>query len=395
MAKKSHNLINVITMISVVGVGIGAFALIVVLSVFNGFEKVIGTMVDTTTPDLLVTPKTGKWIDLNTFPLANIQAIDGVNTVVEVIEEDVLFRYNDKQHIGRIKGVAKSFEGLLLLDSLLVEGSALLSKDNLQQAVAGVGVAWFLGLPHESAFDLLQVYAPRRGNPSSFSLDNGFRVESIRVGGLFSSQQDYDGQMVYVPLAFARRLLELENQASSVEVYLKSGDKRGQIQKNIAAMTGIGFQVKDRYQQQETLFNIMKSEKWAIFIILTFILFMATFNVIGSLTMLVVDKQKDTQILRQLGASNTFISRLFLMEGLLISTAGGLIGLVLGVFLVWLQEFFGLIRLGDGTGAFIIDAYPVDLQMTDVLSVLLTVLVIGGLSSFLTVQRLSRKINRS
>ena len=160
-------------------------------------------------------------------------------------------------------------------------------------------------------------------------------------------------------------------------------------------MTGVGFQVKDRYQQQETLFNIMKSEKWAIFIILTFILFMATFNVIGSLTMLVVDKQKDTQILRQLGASNTFISRLFLMEGLLISTAGGLIGLVLGVFLVWLQEFFGLIRLGDGTGAFIIDAYPVDLQMTDVLSVLLTVLVIGGLSSFLTVQRLSRKINRS
>ncbi len=395
MAKKSHNLINVITMISVVGVGIGAFALIVVLSVFNGFEKVIGTMVDATTPDLLVTPKTGKWIDLNTFPLANIQAIDGVNTVVEVIEEDVLFSYNDKQHIGRIKGVAKSFEGLLLLDSLLVEGSALLSKDNLQQAVAGVGVAWFLGLPHESAFDLLQVYAPRRGNPSSFSLDNGFRVESIRVGGLFSSQQDYDGQMVYVPLAFARRLLELENQASSVEVYLKSGDKRGQIQKNIAAMTGVGFQVKDRYQQQETLFNIMKSEKWAIFIILTFILFMATFNVIGSLTMLVVDKQKDTQILRQLGASNTFISRLFLMEGLLISTAGGLIGLVLGVFLVWLQEFFGLIRLGDGTGAFIIDAYPVDLQMTDVLSVLLTVLVIGGLSSFLTVQRLSRKINRS
>lgn len=382
-------------MISVAGVGIGAFALIVVLSVFNGFEQVIGKMVDATTPDLLVTPKTGKWIDLNTFPLTSLQDVEGVKAVVEVIEEDVLFRYNDKQHIGRIKGVAKSFEDLRLLDSLLVEGSAFLSKDNLQQAVAGVGVAWFLGLPQQSTFDLLQVYAPRRGNPSSFSLDNGFRVESIRVGGLFSSQQDYDGQIVYVPLAFAGRLLELENQASSVEVYLKSGDKRGQIQKIIAAATGDAFLVKDRYQQQETLFNIMKSEKWAIFIILTFILFMATFNVIGSLTMLVVDKQKDTQILKQLGASNTLIQRLFLMEGLLISTAGGLIGLGLGMLLVWLQEYFGLISLGDGSGAFIIDAYPVDLQLTDVLSVLITVLIIGGLSSLLTVRRLSRKINRS
>ncbi|KAF0131482.1 MAG: hypothetical protein FD155_6 [Bacteroidetes bacterium] len=392
LAKKSHNLINIISAISVAGVGVGAFALIVVLSVFNGFEKVIGTMIDTTTPDLLIEPTAGKWIDMDSSALQELSGMKGVRGVVEVIEEDALFRYREKQHIGRIKAVGNNFQDLKVLDSLIVEGEALLSTEGVNQAVAGIGVAWYLGFQAGANFDLLQVYVPRRGNPGSFSIDQGFNVESIRVGGIFSSQQDFDGQIVYVPLAFARQLLELENKSSAVEVYLHQGADAKKIKQKIVSVTANNFTVKNRYEQQETLFNIMKSEKWAIFIILTFILFMATFNVIGSLTMLIVDKKKDTQILRQLGASPPVIRRLFLFEGLLISTAGGIIGLGLGIILVWIQEVFGVIGLGDGSGAFVIDAYPVDLQLMDVFVVLITVLVIGGFASFMTVKWLVKKL---
>ncbi|HQO49347.1 MAG TPA: FtsX-like permease family protein [Bacteroidales bacterium] len=393
LSKKSHNLINVISAISMTGVGVGALALIVILSVFNGFELVIGKLVNSTTPDLLIETKAGRWIGMKTFPLESLKKIESVQQIVEVIEDDALFRYADKQHIGKIKAVSPNYMDLKILDSLMTEGNALLEANGTYQAVAGAGVAWFLNL-RLSDPDLLQVYVPGRGQMSVTNPEKGFNMDIIRLGGVFSSQQDIDNQVIIVPLEFARKLLDLPEKSSSVEVYLNRTDKSEPVRKQIQNAIGPGFTVKDRFEQQETLYNIMRSEKWAIFIILTFVLFMATFNVIGSLTMLVVDKQRDTTILQQLGATQKMIHRLFLFEGLLITLAGGVGGLLLGVIIVWIQQTFGVIRLGDGSGSFIIDAYPVDLQFNDVLLVLTTVIIIGSFSSFVTVQRLLRKIQK-
>lgn len=375
-----------------VGVAVGAFALIVVLSVFNGFELVIGQLVQRTTPDLLVEPRQGKWINRNQAILNELADLQGVAHLVEVVEEDALFRFGDKQHIGRLKAVGPNYSETGILDSLLVEGSAQTESGQVFQAVAGAGVAWSLGLQSTTRLPVIQVYVPGNGAAASLAADPGFEVAGIAVGGVFASQQDVDAQLVFVPLRFAQQLLALDNQVSYLEIYVRSDKDLKTVQKDAQALLGAGFTVKDQIQQQETLYNIMKSEKGAIFIILTFILFMATFNVVGSMAMLIVDKQRDTEILKQLGASSKRIRDIFFIEGLLISLAGGMAGLLVGTFVVWLQETFGLIQLGNESGAFVINAYPVDFRFLDFLLVFLTVFVIGSVSSWLTVNRLVRKM---
>ncbi|PKP52389.1 MAG: hypothetical protein CVT92_09115 [Bacteroidetes bacterium HGW-Bacteroidetes-1] len=387
LAKKSHNLINIITAVSVVGVGIGAFALIVVLSVFNGFEKVISTMVNAVSSDLLIEPRAGKTIEESAFPFGKVIAMEGIDAVVGVVEEDALFRYNKNQHIGRIKGVGKSYQDRGVLDRLIIEGSPTIQRDEFQFAVAGAGVAWYLGINLRNPAELLLVYVPQRGNPSFFSLDQGFNSKAINVSGVFASQQDYDSKYVIVPLEWARQLFGYSDEFTAVELFLKEESKVSEVQKKVEQLLGETFVVKNVFQQQETLYSIMRSEKWAIFIILTFILIMATFNVIGSLTMLMVDKQKDTEILRHLGTTKEMLRKLFLTEGMLISMAGGIVGLLVGVVVVLVQQKFGLLQLGNEAGSFVIDAYPVHLKWMDIMTVFITVLVIGGISSYFTVRK--------
>lgn len=387
LAKKSHNLINIITAVSVVGVGIGAFALIVVLSVFNGFEKVISTMVNAVSSDLLIEPRAGKTIDESAFPFGKVITMEGIDAVVGVVEEDALFRYNQNQHIGRIKGVGRSYQDRGVLDRLIIEGSSTIQRDEFQFAVAGAGVAWYLGINLRNPAELLLVYVPQRGNPSSFSLDQGFNSKAINVSGVFASQQDYDSKYVIVPLEWARQLFGYSDEFTAVELFLKEESKVSEVQKKVEQLLGETFVVKNVFQQQETLYSIMRSEKWAIFIILTFILIMATFNVIGSLTMLMVDKQKDTEILRHLGTTKEMLRKLFLTEGMLISLAGGIVGLFVGVVVVLLQQKFGLLQLGNEAGSFVIDAYPVHLKLMDIMTVFITVIVIGGISSYFTVRK--------
>lgn len=392
LAKKSHNLINIITGISVIGIGVGAFALIVVLSVFNGFETVIGKMVNSVSPDLLIEPAEGKTFDREAFPFELFEKNVSVAAIIEVVEEDALFRYDEKQHIGRIKGVSNGYQQQGVLDSLVADGFFAVEKDGIPFAMIGVGVAWHLGINLRNVSDLLQVYVPQRGNPSGFSLDQGFANQAISVAGTFASQQDYDSKYVIVSIDWAKELLGYTNELNAVELFVKKGNSVSKLQSDAAQKLGNAFIVKDKYQQQETLFRIMRTEKWAIFIILTFILIMATFNVIGSLTMLIIDKKKDTVILRQLGTSQPVLQRLFLTEGLLISTLGGIIGLAAGVILVLIQQKFGILQLGSGSGSFVIDAYPVKLLLTDVLAVFITVIVIGGLSSVYTVRQSLPKV---
>lgn len=381
VARKSHNLINIITLISALGVAVGTFALIVVLSVFNGFDKVITGMINAVSPDLVILPKTGKVFPADSSTLLKISAIKGVEGVSRMLEEDALFVNGPKQHLGRIKGVEAYYQQSGRFDSITQHGSFVLEANGLPFAVAGTGVAWYLGLNPGKSGEPLVIYVPRRGDPSRFSPDQGFNSRAVMVADVFASQQDFDSRYLFVPFRWASQLLEYHDEVSGIEVFVKPGVNVSRIRSEIRNAIGNELLVKDRFEQQETLYRIMRTEKWAIFIILTFILFMATFNVVGSLTMIIVDKQKDSSILRFLGLPASALRKLFVIEGIYISLAGALAGLFTGIAVVFVQEKFGLLKLGGGQGAFVIDAYPVELRPGDVMAVLLTVLVVGLLAS--------------
>ncbi|MBR5912139.1 MAG: ABC transporter permease [Bacteroidales bacterium] len=396
MAKKSHNLINIITWISILGISVGSFALIVVLSAFNGLEKVISSMNNRLTPDLQIAAVKGKTIDLTTFPLGQLNEIQGVELVIPTITEDALFRANDKQHIGQVKGVGLEYQNIDRLNEIIYgnDGLQLADEDEHSFAVPGAGVAWYLGINAHDPYAMVRVYVPKRGNASMMSLENSFNSDVLNVRSVFSTEQEQDEKMVLVPFDWLSELLEYENKASNVELFTTSNADINKVKKEVKAAIGEGFSVKNQQEQQETLYRIMRSEKWAVYVILTFILILATFNVVGSLSMLMIDKRKDTEILKSMGADNRLIQKIFLNEGLLISVAGGIIGLLLGIILVLLQQHFGFVKFGTG-GNYVVDAYPVLLKFKDVLLIFATILAVGCTSAFLTVRHAMRKENAS
>ena len=393
LAKKSHNLINIITWISILGISVGSFALIVVLSAFNGLEKVISSMNNRLTPDLQIAAVKGKTIDLTAFPLGQLKDIQGVEYVVPTITEDALFRANDKQHIGQVKGVGLEYQQIDRLSEVIFGGGDLVLSDEDEHyfAVPGAGVAWYLGINAYNPYAMVRIYVPKRGNASLMSLENSFNSDVVTVRSVFSTEQEQDEKLVLVPFDLLSELLEYEDKATNVEVFTTSNADINKVKKSVASIIGSDYSVKNQQEQQETLYKIMRSEKWAVYVILTFILILATFNVVGSLSMLMIDKRKDTEILKAMGADNSLIQRIFMNEGLLISVAGGIIGLLLGIILVLLQQQFGFVKFGTGGGNYVVDAYPVLLKMKDVLLIFATILVVGCTSAFLTVRHAMRK----
>ena len=393
LAKKSHNLINIITWISILGISVGSFALIVVLSAFNGLEKVISSMNSRLTPDLQIAPTKGKTINLTAFPLGQLKEILGVEYVVPTITEDALFRANDKQHIGQVKGVGHEYQNIDRLNEIIFgsEGLQLADDEEHSFAVPGAGVAWYLGINAYNPYAMVRVYVPKRGNASQMSLENSFNSDVVTVRSVFSTEQELDEKLVLVPFDMLSELLEYEDKATNVEVFTTQNAEINKVKKSVSAIIGANYSVKNQQEQQETLYKIMRSEKWAVYVILTFILILATFNVVGSLSMLMIDKRKDTEILKAMGADNSLIQRIFLNEGLLISVAGGIIGLLLGIVLVLLQQQFGFIKFGTGGGNYVVDAYPVLLKLKDVLLIFATILVVGCTSALLTVRHAMRK----
>ena len=390
LAKKSHNLINIITWISILSISVASFALIVVLSAFNGLEKVISDMNNRLTPDLQISPAKGKTIDMASFPLPELKGIQGVEYVVPTLTEDALLRANDKQHIGQVKGVGIEYQNIERLREVTFNQEPLLFSDGEHHfAVPGAGVAWFLGMNAYDPYAMIRVYVPKRGNASLMNLESGFNSGSLTVSSVFSTEQELDEKMVLVPYEWLSQLLEYEDKANDVELFLAPNADGSRVKKEVKSLLGSGFMVKNQQEQQETLYRVMRSEKWAVYVILTFILVLATFNVVGSLSMLMIDKRKDTQILRSMGADNQLIRKVFMNEGLLISVAGGVIGLMLGMVLILLQERFGFVKFGTG-GNYVVDAYPVLLKLKDVLLILATIIVVGCTSAFLTVRRAMR-----
>ena len=392
LAKKSHNLINIITWISILGISVGSFALIVVLSAFNGLEKVISSMNNRLTPDLQIAAVKGKTIDLTAFPLGQLKEIQGVELVIPTITEDALFRANDKQHIGQVKGVGLEYQNIDRLNEIIYgnDGLQLADEEEHSFAVPGAGVAWYLGINAHDPYAMLRVYVPKRGNASMMSLENSFNSDVLNVRSVFSTEQEQDEKLVLVPFDWLSELLEYEDKASNVELFVAQNADINKVKKEVKAAIGEDFIVKNQQEQQETLYRIMRSEKWAVYVILTFILILATFNVVGSLSMLMIDKRKDTEILKSMGADKHLIQRIFLNEGLLISVAGGIIGLLLGIILVLLQQQFGFVKFGTG-GNYVVDAYPVLLKLKDVLLIFTTILAVGCTSAFLTVRHALRK----
>ena len=391
LAKKSHNLINIITWISILGISVGSFALIVVLSAFNGLEKVISSMNNRLTPDLQISAVKGKTIDLTAFPLGQLKNIQGVDYVIPTITEDALFRANDKQHIGQVKGVGVEYQEIDRIGEIVFgENDFQLSDGEYDFAVPGAGVAWYLGINAYDPYAMVRVYVPKRGNASMMSLENSFNSDVLTVSSVFSTEQEQDEKLVLVPFDWLSELLEYENKASNVELFTAPNMDINKVKKEVKAIIGEEFSVKNQQEQQETLYRIMRSEKWAVYVILTFILVLATFNVVGSLSMLMIDKRKDTEILKSMGANNHLIQKIFMNEGLLISVAGGIIGLLLGIILVLLQQQFGFVKFGTG-GNYVVDAYPVLLKLKDVLLIFATILVVGCTSAFLTVRHAMRK----
>lgn len=395
LAKKSHNLINIITWISILGISVGSFALVVVLSAFNGLENVISSMNNRLTPDLQIAAVKGKTIDLSAFPMEQLKDIQGVDFVIPTITEDALFRANDKQHIGQVKGVGLEYERIDRLGEVIFnQDSFQLEVENHDMAIPGTGVAWYLGINAYNPYSMVRIYVPKRGNASKMDLENSFSSGVLTVQSVFSTEQEVDEKLVFVPYPWLAELLDYKNKASHVEVFLASGADVKNVKQEVKSRIGEDYRVRDQQEQQETLYKIMRSEKWAVYVILTFILILATFNVVGSLSMLMIDKRKDTEILKAMGADHRLIHRVFMNEGLLISVAGGVIGLLLGIVVVLLQQRFGFVKFGSG-GNYIVDAYPVLLKFRDVLLVFVTILVVGCASSFFTVRHAMRRSDSS
>ncbi len=392
IAKKSHNIINVISIISVVGVMVGSGALIIVLSVFNGFEGLVLGLFNSFNPDLKISASQGKVFTMSQEQLDKINSVPGVAYVVETVEENALARFGDRQTIVMMKGVSEEFVEMTPLEDFMLNGRYTLGSESKPASVIGAGVAYYLGIYPEEFAVPVSVYLPKRTRKTLTGLpEETFNNSPVYVAGVFTIQQEFDMSYMIVPISLARGLLEYDREVTALEIGLNDPAVMASARQQINSILGPGFDIKDRFQQQATLYRVMKSEKWAVFFILALILVIAAFNMIGSLSMLIVDKKKDIAVLWSLGATKAQIKRIFFTEGLMISLAGGLLGLVLGGLLALLQQEFGLIRLGGGEGTYIVDAYPVKVQLVDFLSVMITVILIGAATTWYPVRQISRK----
>lgn len=394
-SKKSTHAINVISAISAVGVAVATMALIVTLSVFNGFHDLVATFFTSFDPQIEVVPAQGKTAPADDPVLQKIRQMPQVEVATECLKDQALAIYRGKQTMVTLMGVDNSFEQMSRIDEILYgEGAFILHAANLNFGIVGARLAETLGMNANWDGSLL-IYAPRKtGQLDMANPSDGFVVDSlISPGSVFMVKQGkYDRDHVLAPISFARSLFEQQGMLSSLQIRLKNGRDLDEVKNEMKAIAGDKYRVLDRYEQQEDTFRIMKVEKFIAYIFLTFILIVASFNIIGSISMLIIDKKNDVVTLRNLGATDKQIKRIFLFEGRLISFLGAMAGLLLGLLLCWLQQQFGLVALGQSSGTFVVDAYPVSVHPEDVVAVFVTVVVVGFLAVWYPVRYFSRRL---
>ena len=392
IAKKSHQAINIISMVSLIGVMVGTMGLIIVLSVFNGFGNLVLELYNSFDPDIKVTPVYGKTFDPDSAGIGRIEKLKSVASVNLSLEEHALLRYRDRQYIATIKGVSDGYLESVGIEDKILDGQPVLQQGDTNFAIVGGQIAYSLALHLDDPLHAIGVYIPKHDGNYQSSLDpsEAFTGRNIYASSVFGIQQDFDSKYVLVPLRWAREIIGREKNVTSLDIKVKEGVTMEQAAVEIKAVTGNQFEVKDRFQQHEFLYKIIGSEKLAVFMILGFILLIATFNIVGTLTMLIIEKKRDIGILLSMGADITLVKRIFLIEGLLISLSGAVAGLVLGGLICYLQMHFGIIKL-ENAESFLIDSYPVQMEVMDFVYVFITVFAIGAAASWYTATAIVKK----
>jgi lipoprotein-releasing system permease protein len=365
------------------------------MSVFNGLENLVGSLNASASSDLLIEAK-AKYIDLTQFPSEDIARIDGVEYQVKILQDNVLFKYtpaleedNPREFIGELKGVDANFAQATQIESMMVEGLFKLQNNGLELAILGNGVASRLQIHLNDYDNPIHCYFPKSEAAVSINPLDAINIENIFPAGVFSIQQEIDDKMVIASLLFAQKLMGLENKITSVQISLNDQSKLPKVQSEIQQLLGDKYFVKNRKEQNEVMYNIMKSEKWSSFLILAFILFIATFNLVGALSVLIIDKQADINNLSFMGANKQLIAKVFLIEGFLVTSVGTLLGLFLGIMLVLAQHQFALIPM---QGSFVVEAFPVQLRLEDVLTILLVVIIVSMIAVVFPIKRLSNTL---
>ncbi len=384
-SKRSTNAINIITGIAVFGVSIGTAALVLVLSVFNGFEDLITGMYGNFNPDLKIIPAKGKNFPADSVMLSNIRSTEGVAFAAQTVEEVAFFSYKDNQEVGILKGVDSSYNKVAKMDSSIWNGRFRLVDGKVNMAVLGIGMHNKLSININDPFTPIAVYMPKRQETGP--LENQFRERFTYPVGAFVIQQDFDNQYVITSIEFARDLLGFDDETSAIELKVEPGASTPAVKKALKNLMGEGFIVKDRYEQEEAFFRLMKMEKWLSFAIVSLMMLMVAFNIVGALWMIVLEKQKDIAILKSMGALDNTVRNIFLAEGLLLCGLGVVVGFLIAIVVVILQKTVGIITI---PGDFIIEAYPISTRIFDFLVVAVTVMFIGLLASLPPAMRAKR-----
>ena len=396
-SKKSTHAINIISAISAVGVAVATMALVVTLSVFNGFHDLVATFFTSFDPQIKVTPIKGKTAPADDPALTEIRQLPQVDVVTECVEDQALAIFHDRQKMVVVKGVDDNFGQLTHFNEILYpeQGADMqLHAANLEFGIPGFRLAQVLGTG-ASWRGYLHIYAPQREGQFDMSMPEEAFIEDslLSTGNVFNvNQSKYDSNYIVTSIAFARRLFSQQGMVSSLEIRLKSGSDFDAVKKKMKSIAGGKYKVEDRYEQQADVYKIMRIEKFLAYVFLTFILAVACFNIIGSISMLIIDKKEDVATLRNLGANNKQISRIFLFEGRMIATAGAVLGILLGLLLCWMQKTFGLVGLGGSSGSFVVDSYPVSVYFWDIVLVLFTVIAVGWVAVWYPVRHLSKRL---
>jgi lipoprotein-releasing system permease protein len=391
-SKKSHNAINIITLISVFCVAIVTIALVIILSGLNGLTNLVESRYNSFNADIQISVKAGKTFEVDSIRRLQLHKLKELASYTEVLEENALLNFNEKQIIGTVKGVGPEFEAMTHFDTLMRWGRFNLGGDSMAYAVIGRGLEQRLDIPNENNFTPIRVFVPKKGadlSPTPGNIEQPFNKKNVYVSGAFTIADDFDYKYMLVSIGFARKLLGDPKATSSIELSLKTGSDKKEVQEAVKKIVGTAFQVKNRYQQNELLFKTLQSEKLWTSMILVFVLIIATFNIIGSLTMLIIEKQKDIHTLSSMGADVSLIRNIFFTEGLLISFLGSISGLVVGVLICLLQIKYGLVRFGEGK--MVVDAYPVAIEVSDLVAILVFVMLIGFFAAWYPVRVFTRK----
>lgn len=389
-SKKKHNLINVISIISMIGVIASSAAIFIVLSAFNGIEQLVSSNFNDFNPDIRITLNEGKSFPIDTLLFKKIASVEGVISVQEVVSDMVLLHYDDKEALITIKGINTDYTIVNPLGNMLIDGELILSDGVFQYGFLGAGVAGLIHLNLRKN-ESLQLYYPKRTKKNLINPTEAFNKKFLIPAGVFASNTEYDDQYLFCDIGFARELMAYEYEVTQLEIFLSEKINVDKCKIKIQEIVGDEYLVQDSYQQEELLFKTMKSEKLMIIIILSFILIIAAFNIIGTLGMIITEKRDDIAVLKTLGASSKLINRIFTVDGILISSLGGVIGVAIGILICFIQDFFHIVKLGSGDNFYIINYYPVAVEVGDILLVISIVLIISLLASYIPAKLIGKR----